>query len=705
MNPPYWSWVLRPDLLAAAGAVGVLAAFAASSLVRDLAAADRGARWRRLLSASLALGSGAFAAHIIVMSGEALPGASGHDSAALLAAFGLIVACSLAAQAAVAGPAVSPGRLFGAALVFGAGLCAGTAQALRALQHEHAIVWSVAGLAAAWLLGSLGAGVAFALGSLSRPVRGARLGRHASWPAALVMGATVVAVEVAVICSASVPALAGAEPGSPNGHEGLTLLAMLGAPAVLVLLLMSSHLEVRFRDLLALARDELKRAGHTDPLTSLPNRQLFEERLQRAVHRADHSAQRLALLFINLDGLKGVNEAFGQGAGDALLRTIGQRLREFCGHALLARAGGDEFLILFDDDPDAAAVARRTAAVLDEIGRPCDIGPSEVTVSGSIGIALYPEHGALSRLIPHAAAALHAAKHMGGATYCFFEAQMVAGKREEVELLRDLRSAIEQRELELVYQPKIHAPSGQITGAEALMRWHHPQRGIVSPLVFIPLAEHYGLINALGNWVIDDACRQIRAWRNLGLRMRVAINLSVNQLRQADLAARIDAALRRHRLEPRVLTCEITESIAMDDSPATLDVIQQLAAVGVHLSIDDFGTGYSNLSCLRKLPAEELKIDRSFVQDLATSADARAIVDAVVKLAQAIGLKVVAEGVETEEQQEILRQLGCHELQGYLFAKPMSARALARWAMTHEGPRALDFRASLFGETCAVELS
>ena len=236
------------------------------------------------------------------------------------------------------------------------------------------------------------------------------------------------------------------------------------------------------------------------------------------------------------------------------------------------------------------------------------------------------------------------------------------------------------------------------------MRWHHAQRGTVSPEVFIPLAERYGLIQTIGNWLVEEACRQIRAWRNEGLRMRVAINLSVHQLRQPDLAARIAAALKRHRLEPRVLTCEITESVAMDDSHDTLKVIEQLAAVGVHLSIDDFGTGYSNLSCLRKLPAEELKIDRGFVLDLETSGDARAIVDAVVKLAQAIGLKVVAEGVETEQQQHILRQLGCDELQGYLFARPMSARALAHWAMSHEGPRALDFRASLFGETRAVEL-
>ncbi|HRI17565.1 MAG TPA: bifunctional diguanylate cyclase/phosphodiesterase, partial [Burkholderiaceae bacterium] len=466
-----------------------------------------------------------------------------------------------------------------------------------------------------------------------------------------------------------------------------------------------TFIEDRLRGLLARARDELRRASTTDPLTLLPNRLLFEERLQRAVHRVDRSGQHLALLFLNVDGLKDVNESFGQSVGDAVLRTVGQRLRSFCGQALLARAGGDEFLILFDDDPDATAVARRAAALLDEIARPCELPQHPVQVTASIGIAMYPDHGALSRLIPHASAALLAAKRAGGATYSFFEAHMVAGRRDEAELLRDLRGAIEARALELVYQPKIHAPSGQITGAEALMRWHHPRRGTISPQVFIPLAEHYGLIHTLGDWAIEEACRQIRAWRNQGLRMRVAINLSVHQLRQPDLAARVGAALKRHRLEPRLLTCEITESVAMDDSPATLEVIQQLAEVGVHLSIDDFGTGYSNLARLRQRSAEELKIDASLVLGLETSGDARAIVDAVVKLAQALDLKVVAEGVENEQQQAILRQLGCDELQGFLFAKPMTARALAHWAMTREGPRALDFRASLFGETRAVELA
>ena len=272
-------------------------------------------------------------------------------------------------------------------------------------------------------------------------------------------------------------------------------------------------------------------------------------------------------------------------------------------------------------------------------------------------------------------------------------------------LSRDLRVALAKKQLELYYQPKIHAPSGEVTGAEALLRWHHPKRGMVSPGVFIPIAERYGLIGALGNWVIDEACRQARTWRDQGLRMRVAINLSVHQLRHPDLPERIADALKRHQINPMLLTCEITESVAMEDAQATSKIFEKLAAVGVHISIDDFGTGYSSLSYLRKLPAKELKIDRSFVLDLETSADARAVVDAVVKLGQALGLKVVAEGVETEAQNQILRSLGCDELQGYLFAKPMSAKALAVWAMNDVGPRPLAFRDSLFKETAPLEMN
>ena len=236
------------------------------------------------------------------------------------------------------------------------------------------------------------------------------------------------------------------------------------------------------------------------------------------------------------------------------------------------------------------------------------------------------------------------------------------------------------------------------------MRWQYPQRGLVGPAEFIPIAERFGLIGAIGNWLIDEACRQAGQWRDEGLRMRVAINLSAYQLRHADLADRIDAALKRHRINPQLLTCEITESVAMEDASNAIRMVEKLGAMGVNISIDDFGTGYSSLAYLRKLRTGELKIDRSFVLDLETSADARAVVDAVVKLAQALGLKVVAEGVETEAQHEILRAFGCHELQGFLFARPMSAPALSAWAMDDEGTRNLEFRDSLYKATAAGAL-
>ena len=237
-----------------------------------------------------------------------------------------------------------------------------------------------------------------------------------------------------------------------------------------------------------------------------------------------------------------------------------------------------------------------------------------------------------------------------------------------------------------------------MTAAEALLRWNHPTRGTILPGVFIPVAERFGLIGAIGAWVIEDACRQARVWREHGLRMRVAINLSAHQMRQDDIADQINSALQRHRVHPSLLTCEITESAAMEDTKATQETFRRLGDLGAHLSIDDFGTGYSCLGYLRQLPAEELKIDRSFVLDLEHSADARAVVDAVVKLAHALGLKVVAEGVENQRQQQILVGLGCDELQGYLFAQPMSARALLLWAMQDRSESAA-FRASLFGET------
>ena len=439
--------------------------------------------------------------------------------------------------------------------------------------------------------------------------------------------------------------------------------------------------------------------GANDALTGLPGLLSFEGTLAQAVRRSDSERKQLALLFVNLDNFKSINLTHGYHGGDRLLREAANRLRSLVRPFMAARLSSDEFLLLMDCDPTILDVSSLATKLLAAIGKPFALKQGEASLSCSIGVAMYPEHGAMSTMITHAQAAMVAAKDAGGASHAFFEPTMAKGLRDQVELLRDLRKALELGQLELYYQPKIHAPSGEITGAEALLRWHHPSRGMVSPGEFIPMAERYGLIIPLGRWVIDEACRQARVWRDQGMRMRVAINLSVHQLRQVNLAEQIAAVLQKYQINPDLLTCEVTESSAMEDVEMTVRVLNQLDKVGVHLSIDDFGTGHSSLSYLRKLPADELKIDRSFVLDLETSEDARKVALAVVNLAKALNLKVVAEGVETEGQNRILREFGCDQLQGYLFAKPMSAKALALWAMEDVGPRAMNFRASLFKET------
>jgi len=426
-----------------------------------------------------------------------------------------------------------------------------------------------------------------------------------------------------------------------------------------------------------------KGRGHDlhDPLTGLATRLWLEDQLAAAVMRAEAKQRRLALLYIDLDGFKPVNDAFGHACGDNLLREVGMRLQAM-GRSTdtIARMGADEFLMLLDGDPDGASSALVADRIRHKLQRPYLIDGKEVRLSCSIGIVLFPDHGPRGKLIARADAAMLAAKQAGGNMHCFFDASMEHDADGAIDLQRDLRTAIDTGVgLALHYQPKINGRNGQVIGVEALLRWQHPSKGTVNPAVFIPVAERFGLIVALGQWVNDEACRQVRVWLDAGLRMPVALNLSAHQLRQADLAARISESLARHQVPPELITFEVTESAAMEDAQASLRMFERIAQTGVSLSIDDFGTGYSSLSYLRKLPASELKIDGSFVQDLGKQDDAKAIVRAAIKLAQALGRQVVAEGVETEAQQDILVRMGCDQLQGYLFARPMPAKNLLAW--------------------------
>lgn len=447
------------------------------------------------------------------------------------------------------------------------------------------------------------------------------------------------------------------------------------------------------------ANRQLRAQALTDPLTRLPNRLLFEERLADALDLVDDPAGPggdLAVLFIDLDGFKPVNDSFGHSAGDAVLREIGHRLQGLARQSdVVARVGGDEFLLLAERPGGATGAGQLAQRVLQVLAQPCRLpNGAEVRLSGSVGIVMYPEHGPAKKLLARADAAMYAAKRAGGSGFAVFEPSMEQDSRTQLELQHELRGAIDRGELVLYYQPKIDGRSGQITGVEALVRWNHPTRGMILPGVFVPVAERFGLIVMLGQWVIDEACRQLRAWLDRGVRLRVSVNMSAHQLRQENLVQRIRQTLHAHTVDPALLTIEIVESVLMEDD--AVRAFAGLAQLGVSLSIDDFGIGYCNFALLRKLPVTQLKVDRSLLTDIQHSSDALAVVDAIVKMAHALGLRVVAEGVETDAQRNMLLALRCDELQGYLFAKPMTAERLTLWAMGDEGVYIADVQPSIY---------
>jgi diguanylate cyclase (GGDEF)-like protein len=689
----------RAVLVLVSLAVAVLSAHAGQELARRVRAVPTGIGLRWLAGAAGALATGVWSLHALALLDHPLPYPIGEHplgSAAVWLVAALTATCGFGA---VSGRVMTWPRLVCGAAGLGAALASAQAAALLAPGLRPGIEWQTSLLAVAVLVAAGGSVAAQSLlfQARSRPRQELR---STPWLAATLFGGALVVSQALVVEAAALPSQTYSAYEDLIPVATLAALGSVGAVAALAVVLVLSALEAQLRAALRRAQSDLQRLSFRDPLTKLPNRLMAEGTIAELAQEGEAEQGRFAVLFVNLDGFKPVNESLGHGSGDRLLRAVASRLKAHASSRdLVAHLGGDEFLLIVRGTARPDETARLSVRLLEAIRQPCRLGGREAAVPASVGVALFPDHGPASSLIAHAEAAMRAAKGGGGGTWCLFEPRMVDGAREQVELLQDLRGALAQGQFELYYQPKVHAPSGEITGAEALLRWHHPKRGIIGPAIFIPIAERFGLIGAMGDWVIDEACRQARAWRDQGLLMRVAINLSVHQLRNPGLVARIVQALHQHQVNPRLLTFEVTESVAMEDADGAIAAFEKLAEAGVHVAIDDFGTGYSSLSYLRKLRAVELKIDRSFVLDVASSNDARAVVDAVIKLAQALGLKVVAEGVETEEQHQILRSLGCDELQGYLFAKPMPAKALAVWAIEDVGPRALDFRDSLYQAT------
>ncbi|EPR14634.1 response regulator PleD [Sphingobium indicum IP26] len=435
--------------------------------------------------------------------------------------------------------------------------------------------------------------------------------------------------------------------------------------------------------------DHVQALALFDPVTGLANRISFCRQVERLL--AERSEEGLAaLFFIDLDGFKGVNDTLGHAAGDQLLARVAGRLREVAmaqasagaGDCLIGRLAGDEFTLFVPSLPDMDSAGRIARAIQFALRERFDLGSQHVDLGASIGVACYPEHGdTLSALLRSADIAMYHAKHQGRNRAEMFTTELALEAADRAELERDLLLGLQREEFLLEFQPQIEIGSGRVIGAEALIRWAHPERELVMPGSFVPIAEESGAIVALGDWVMGRVCETAARWSQAGVRQRIAINISSRELGQADFFMRLRHAIDAHRAPAIMLELEITESLAMGMKARTLDQIRALRRDGVRIAIDDFGTGYSNLSRLRELPVDRVKIDRSLVRDIAVSAEARTICSAVVGLIQGLGMEVVVEGVETEAQMEMLRVIGCTLFQGYHLARPMGEEDyLARFA-------------------------
>lgn len=662
--------------------VAILASYTALNMAGRVSTSSGSSSWVWLTGGGVAMGIGIWAMHFIGMLAMDISMHLTYDP--LLTAISMIIAigASFFALWLVSNSELTLLRLLPGSFVMGMGIVAMHYTGMAALKVEPAIVWDMlwvavsiiialtASFAALWLT--------FHLRHEAAQVALMRFG------AAILMGLAIAGMHYSGMMAAQFP-------NQEMDHHGvngnwLAVLVSVVAFSILGITLLVSMLDARLQartsqlaSSLAEANRELAQLALHDTLTRLPNRVLLEDRLDQAINKARHEGSFFALMFMDLDGFKTVNDAYGHDVGDKLLISVAERLKQqLKGQYTLARMGGDEFVLLTEvSAPDeAAALAGSLVRVIDI---PFNIDPYDMMVTLSVGIALYPHDGKNEReLMFNADAAMYHTKHMGRNGYHFFQPSMNTLAQTQLQLMNDLWLATERKEFRLVYQPKFQAPSGPIIGFEALLRWQHPKRGLLSPDVFLPLAEKTGLIVPLGNWVIDEACRQLSEWRTQGnIDWSVAVNLSTLQFEQPSLVQTIMDSLEKHEVPPDTLILEVTETTAMTNPDESVRVLTQLTDAGVQASIDDFGTGYSSLLYLKRLPACELKIDRAFVRELSGDGDDATIVSAIIALAKTLNLKVVAEGVETAEQQAFLTELGCNTLQGYLLGRPVTPEIIS----------------------------
>lgn len=449
------------------------------------------------------------------------------------------------------------------------------------------------------------------------------------------------------------------------------------------------QIEVRDQELRS-KQNRLDYLAHHDTLTSLPNRLLFQDRLHHAISKARRIQQGMALLFLDLDRFKNINDSLGHEVGDQVLQEVAKRLSAIVRESdTLARLGGDEFVITLEQNTESREITIVAQKILQTLSTAFHIDAHELYITASIGISLYPDNGLTSEaLMKTADVAMYRAKEKGRNNFQFFTSDMNERAHEALFLENNLRKAIDNRELALHYQPQVEISSGKTTGMEALVRWHHPKHGVIPPNKFIPMAEETGLIIPLGKWVINTACRQTMQWQQAGFPpCKVAVNISPRQFRQSNLVKTVEQALAESGLAANWLELEITENVLIEDATQTIAIMEALNALGVSLAIDDFGTGYSSLSYLHRFPLSKLKIDQSFVQSIGGPAGNHAIVEAIIALARALDLEVIAEGIENQAQIAFLMERGCVYGQGFYFSRPLPVYACEQFLLRQQSPQ------------------